>query len=200
MRLIDAIYWILKYKRQGRVEHKSIDSMLHWMANYLLPDGNLLPPSLHLCKRVLQVKSWREKERHVCDSCDQGHLFQKRDKKHWNCDEKCPHCSETRFVLLREGGVNRLRPRAWFIDLGLEDAIKSMFEDTWWTKQRGQHRDVHDEASYWASKECQRMKQTLPDFDSEKNSPYDLLLDWVEPYNSATHSVGLMAIRSVITN
>jgi hypothetical protein len=81
-----------------------------------------------------------------------------------------------------------------------------MFEDTWFTAQRGNHRDPDVPGSYWRSPECERMVQAVKefvgrdmgeeaDFLSKNNSPYHLLLDWLEPYNSATYSVGVVGIR-----
>jgi hypothetical protein len=202
---VDVLFFIVKLHMDSRIDRAALNSLLHFLAKELLPVGNLLPPSLHLCKKVLGVESWRAKERHVCNSekCV-GHVFGHLDRKEWNHHkhEQCPNCHTSRFVEKKIGNKEVLFPRAWYLDLGLESAIKHMFEDTWFTSQRGKHRDPDVPGSYWASPECQRMAEAIKkhmggdvDFLSEENSPYHLLLDWLEPYNSATYSVGVVAIR-----
>ena len=76
IRLVDAIFFLLKMKFTARLGNSVLDSLIHSLANFFLPPGNILPPTLHLCKRVLEVDKWDAKERHVCDNetC-KGHLF-----------------------------------------------------------------------------------------------------------------------------
>lgn len=176
---------------------------------FLPSPGNILPSSLHMCKRILEVDQWHERERHVCDSEDcRGHLFDKLPKKDWASkkDEKCPCCQRPRFRTVIKGGKEVIELNvSWYIDLGLEDAIRTFFADENWVEQRAKHRIV-EPGSYWGSPEQERMAQFFKDNLDEwgncdysveclDHSPYDLLLDWLEPYNSATYSVGVVALR-----
>ena len=113
----------------------------------------------------------------------------------------CPECGLSRFATVNMGSCKVLKPRSWFIYLGLPDALEDFFDDDWWTAQRGKHRDVNEEGSYWGSEEYNRMKQWLQnevreDYDdAQRFSPYDLLLDWLEPYDSCQHSTGVVSTR-----
>ena len=67
-------------------------------------------------------------------------------------------------------------------------------------QQLGQHRDETVQGSFWATEEWRRIKGWVHDHMHEDFKPklfslYDLLLDWLEPYNSCQHSTGLMSIR-----
>ena len=68
VKLIDAIFFLLKWKHVNRLGHKVLDTLIHSLHSFLLPSNNILPPSLHLCKRVLGVDKWHKFERHVCDN------------------------------------------------------------------------------------------------------------------------------------
>jgi hypothetical protein len=199
VKLIDAIFFLLKMKHVNRLGHKVLDCFIHSLHSFLLPSNNILPPSLHLCKRVLGVDKWHKFERHVCDNegCS-GYLYDHLDRAQWKESDTCPLCNQTRFV--RVGSSDQLKPRYWFIHLGLESALDDFFEDTWWVEQLGQQRDESVQGSFWASEEWRRIKGWVRDHMHEDFKPklfslYDLLLDWLEPYNSCQHSTGLMSIR-----
>jgi hypothetical protein len=199
VKLIDAIFFLLKMKHVNRLGHKVLDCFIHSLHSFLLPSNNILPPSLHLCKRVLGVDKWHKFERHVCDNegCS-GYLYDHLDHAQWKESDTCPLCNQTRFV--RVGSSDQLKPRYWFIHLGLESALDDFFEDTWWVEQLGQQRDESVQGSFWASEEWRRIKGWVRDHMHEDFKPklfslYDLLLDWLEPYNSCQHSTGLMSIR-----
>ena len=59
VKLIDAIFYLLKMKHVNRLGHKVLDNFIHSLHSFLLPSNNILPPSLHLCKRVLGV--WKQR-------------------------------------------------------------------------------------------------------------------------------------------
>ena len=204
-RTIDTIFFMLHHKRETRMERSALDKQLHFMSTHLLPEGNYLPPSLHMCKRVLGVEQWHDKQRHVCDADDcPGYVFPKIHKKDWeqHAEDKCKCCSRPRFQRVTRGQKTPLKLNvSWFIDLGLEEAIRSFFDDESFVQQRAKHRHVAP-GSYWGSSEHVRMANWLHDnwgadysTDCKEHSPYDLLLDWLEPYNSAAYSVGVVALR-----
>lgn len=204
-RTIDTIFFMLHHKRETRMERSALDKQLHFMSTHLLPEGNNLPPSLHMCKRVLGVEQWHEKQRHVCDADDcAGYVFPQIHKKDWeqHAEDVCKCCSRPRFQRVTRGRKTPLKLNvSWFIDLGLEEAIRSFFDDERFVEQRAKHRHVAP-GSYWGSSEHVRMANWLRDnwgadysIDCKEHSPYDLLLDWLEPYNSAAYSVGVVALR-----
>ncbi len=201
VKLIDAIFYLLKMKHVNRSGHKALDGLIHSLHTYLLPSNNILPPSLHLCKRVLGVDKWYKFERHVCDheGCT-GYLYPHLDRAKWkeHAEDTCPMCEQTRFVTV--GSSDQLKPRYWFIHLGLGSALSDFFEDSWWVQQLGQHRDETVQGSFWATEEWRRIKGWVRQHMNQEFAPklyslYDLLLDWLEPYNSCQHSTGVISIR-----
>jgi hypothetical protein len=83
----------------------------------------------------------------------------------------------------------------------LEEGIRSFFDDDKFVEQRAKYR-TDASGSYWGSPEHIRMAEWLlmhwqADYSQActDHSPYDLLLDWLEPYNSAAYSVGVVALR-----
>lgn len=193
---------MLKLKHDRKLDQTALDAIISALSGYFLPKDNILPPSLHLCKRVLGVQLWHKKERHCCDNPNcVGHVYEYVDRSNWteHSKEACPGCGESRFVEVRMGSSTRLKPRYWFIHLGVKDALQDFFEDAWFTEQRGNHRDASQAGTYWGGEEYNRMKKWLHDrdvdFDSKDHSPYDLLLDWLQPYNSCSYSTGILSIR-----
>eukprot|EP00798_Chlamydomonas_sp_ICE-L_P005292 gene5292-18536_t len=200
--VMEVVFFLLQFKRTAMIGKTDIDSLIKFMSRFLLPDDNILPASEHMFKKVLKVPSWDEKQRHVCDrqGCV-GYTWDNLPRKQWDAhkDDTRRRCYQPRFIQCYKGGKRQLKPFNWVIELGVEDAIQDMFQDVTWSAERGKARDM-GEGSYWTSPECNRMVEKLEekaiDFTSQKNSTYDLLLDWEEPYNSVAYSVGILGIRN----
>lgn len=47
----------------------------------------------------------------------------------------------------------------YYIDMGLENVIRSFFSDPDWCQQRGKHRNLNGEGSYWDGSEAQRLRE-----------------------------------------
>lgn len=43
--------------------------------------------------------------------------------------------------------------------MGLENVIRSFFSDPDWCRQRGKHRNINGEGSFWAGTEAQRLRE-----------------------------------------
>lgn len=76
----------------------------------LMYQPNLLPPSLHLMRAVVEAEDWSDFEVHVCSrsSCShpQGHVFPFLPKAEWKAHaaDQCPHCNGPRFVTSHVSG------------------------------------------------------------------------------------------------
>ena len=84
---------------------------------------------------------------------------------------------------------------AWYIDFGLRETIQDMFLDPRFVAARELGGREEGPGCYWSSPEAQRMRQQCPRFAAKEASGYDLLLDWVQPYKSMVHSMGVIGIR-----
>ena len=54
---------------------------------------------------------------------------------------------------------------------------------------------VEGGGGYWSSPEAQRMRLEVPKFGDKTASGYDILLDWMQPYKSVAHTMGVIGIR-----
>ena len=61
-----AAYLLLDLKRQHKQRDTHFDMLVRLLSVAILPPGNLLPPSLHLIEKVLDVKAIHSYAYHVC--------------------------------------------------------------------------------------------------------------------------------------
>lgn len=88
--------------------------------------------------------------------------------------------------------------RRYYIDLGLENAIRSFFEDPEWCRQRGASTSrIQGEGSWWGGTEVARLRNEAPylQVDDPDTSGYELMVDWLEPFKSVAYSVGVVGVR-----
>ena len=120
-----------------------------------MPRPNFVPPSMYMLKKVLDAPEWSDYEVHVCSTktCT-GHVFPVVKRSVWDAhkDDACPHCKAPRFRTVLLAGREELVPRAWYIDFGLENVIKQLFQQQEFCSRRGkasarEDHDRHD--SYW---------------------------------------------------
>lgn len=100
--LVHMIFFLLSLKKHHNIDKTALDSIIHYISTHVLPKGHILPPSLHMCKKVLKVGTWRDKARHVCSNpnCD-GFLFDHIAVKDWDKHghDTCPQCLTPRFKM-----------------------------------------------------------------------------------------------------
>ncbi|KXZ42339.1 hypothetical protein GPECTOR_159g107 [Gonium pectorale] len=122
-----------------------LEAWLKFVFNRLFPVTTFVPSTHYLLRKLVGAKDWTEYMVHVCDNEDCiGHVYEKLPDKHtWkdNLDEKCPHCSETRFKTRERGGRVFVEPRYWYIDFGVEETIQYMAMDADFVAKRGAGRD-----------------------------------------------------------
>ena len=98
--LQQAVYGLLMWKRVYSVGRKAMDTLIKLISTRMLPQGHILPPSLHILQRVSEAQEWDEYEVHVCGkkSCA-GHAWDYIPRGNWkeHCNDVCPHCSGPRF-------------------------------------------------------------------------------------------------------
>lgn len=96
-------------------------------------------------------------------------------------------------------GLGRLEPSSWYIDLGLEEVIKSdLFGNPAWVeawKRRPLGAAAKVPGSYWCASEYARLCSKLDcDILDGKHGMFELHLDWVQPWSSTLHSTGILGI------
>jgi hypothetical protein len=190
---------LLEHKHKHGVGRVAFDHHVKFLQSVALPKGNLLPKSGYLLKAAVGADDWQKYELHVCEGgpgC-KGYVWDHITGKEWEAhkEDKCPNCNTSRFVDVKHGSRCRLKPRHWYIELGVEEGIRDFFANPEWCEQRGEHRDwTPGNGCYWGGTEARRLRDGGPALriftDRKRSSPYDLLLDWLEPYNSVAHSVG----------
>ena len=196
----EFVFFMLSHKFNNQVGQKQFNELCRFLAMTVLPRGNLAPPSYELMRRIIDCPDWSDYEVHVCDrpNC-KGHVWEHLPKKHWkdHADDLCPQCNQPRFVMSTVCGRPTRQPYQYYIDLLVEERIADFFNDPVWCKQRGKSRSL-DPGSFWVSAEFTRLQAyaTANGFQFDGNtSSYELMLDWLEPYNSVKYSVGVMAVR-----
>lgn len=193
-------YALLKSKLEHHLTDKYFDELCNFLASVLLPQPNKQPPSLYLVKKVCKVGDVHDYEKHVCENdCmrfDDIPLARYAER----ADEKCtnPKCNMPRFKLSGAGG-NLLVPRKVFWEIGVDEAIKSMFGDPEWNSLRGRNRGGAP-LDFYNSPEAKRLNGATggallhPD-----NSAYELGMDFFQCFDFKQHSVGLLGMRCVFS-
>ena len=200
--LREYIYFMLNHKVKNNATKEQFDDMCRFNHHFGYPEGNLCPPSFALMRRIIEAPSWSDHEFHVCDrpGCV-GHVWEHVPKKQWkyHFDDLCPGCGGPRFVESTICGRLQRQPYRWYIDLLVEERIADFFNNEEWCRQRGKQRSL-EPGSFWSSPEFTRLRNWAVlhrfQFDGD-TSAYELLLDWVEPFNSVQCSVGIFAIRCI---
>ena len=147
---------------------------------------------------------------HLCltSSIPTGHLFEHVPKNRWkhHAQEKCPHCQGDRFKTIIRNNKEFLEPVSWYIDFGLQNQWLALFQSPEFNQHRGQHRSM-EPGSFWSSKEAERLRVFAQEHEltNEPNgfptdfSPFELGIDWLEPWNSVKYSMGLVILRNCDT-
>lgn len=104
-----ACFLLLELKRKHRLHDTAFDILMRCLAEVLLPEGNILPPSLYLVERLLQSRPPDTCAYHACPKdCKVWPHLPRRD---WalHKDDRCD-CGAARFVTQTAAGVPCLRP------------------------------------------------------------------------------------------
>ena len=74
--MVEAIFYLLTMKQMQRMGTTAFNQHVKFL-QLLLPDGNILPPSLHLMRRAIGCSNWSDYEEHVCDrdGCQGGSVL-----------------------------------------------------------------------------------------------------------------------------
>lgn len=67
--IIEACHWLATLKSSSRMTDEAVDKTCQMIHKFLLPDGNLFPPSYHIVKATLGVDSSAACTDHICDKC-----------------------------------------------------------------------------------------------------------------------------------
>jgi hypothetical protein len=112
---------------------------------------------------------------------------------------RCPGCNERRFDMYRTQKGQRLRPRKYCIDFGLEKSIRELWADEEFCKARdeGRARDTNG-SDFWggeyATEIDSRVGRQL--FRSDSGG-YEIGMDFARPYKSLQYSLGFVFLRSL---
>ena len=138
-----------------------------------------------------------------------GHVFDHVRKKRWkfHADEKCPHCKGPRFITQKSvNGKTIYQPFKWYIDFGLKEQWLSIVNSPEFRAQRGNNRNT-EPGSFFASQEAERLRQFTVEHNMTSDepeaglhrdfSPFEIALDWLEPWNSVAYSNGMAIVRNL---
>jgi len=105
-----ACYVLLSQKRSLRQKDTAFDQQMRLLRDVFLPEGNLLPPSLHLVEKVAGCRVPDDYSFHVCP-CDR-HSWDNIPKASWplHSEDDCPACGLSRFVRSVDTGLP-IKPR-----------------------------------------------------------------------------------------
>jgi len=67
--IIEACHWLATLKSSSRMTDDALDKVCQMIHKFLLPEGNLFPPSYHIVKATLGVDSSAGCTDHICDKC-----------------------------------------------------------------------------------------------------------------------------------
>jgi len=100
-----ACYVLLSQKRALRQKDTACDQQMRLLRDMFLPEGNLLPPSLHLMEKVAGCRVPDDYSFHVCP-CD-GHSWDHLPRSEWplHSEDNCPACGLSRFVTSVDTGL-----------------------------------------------------------------------------------------------
>jgi hypothetical protein len=202
--VLQACYCLLTHKLSNKFGDVAFDELLRLLHEVFLPEGNLLPPSLYILRKVLGCSNWDEFELHVCSNPNCGaHVwpYLPRAQYEEHKDDACPCCATARFKPEICGVRTTWQPLAWYIDFGVSHTVQQFFYDP-------EFRELHDavdrtpsRGSYWGGSEALRLAGALEsdqdwaDISSSDTGLYELCLDWLEPFKSVKYSVGILGIR-----
>jgi hypothetical protein len=182
---------------------EALNSLLAFFADFVLPQPNFMPKSMYMMKEVVGVGDWDEFERHVCTNKNcSGHQWPHVPKSEWeqHKHDTCPKCNSSRF----DCSTPIIKPHGWCINFGLKKTLEDLLADAELLDDLRRDRpNPSPPDSYHASPEASRLQEWFrtegndPDFSWEdwQNLRIDLLVDWLQPYSSVSHSVGIISIR-----
>jgi hypothetical protein len=197
--VIGACYVLANEKIDGRMSNKSVDRMCRYIADIILPKGNLHPPSLYLLKKCLKVEEADKFEMHVCTNDCYRFPKLKKSQYHDHRDDKCPKCQQPRFKVVELTSGTTIKPNKVFWDLGLARTLREcFFSRPEFNQQRGKGRDKYD-TDFYKSDEAQRLDARVGGaLMKAENSAYEIGFDFFQPFVFKTYSVGIVVIRWVL--
>ncbi|GIM12301.1 hypothetical protein Vretimale_15674 [Volvox reticuliferus] len=192
---------LLGHIKEHGPRREELESVLR-LYSATLPPRHLCPDSLYMLIRLTGAKRWDEYEYHVCSSAEcTGHVYGKAEAA--PSVECCPKCALPRFKIVSIGGKDVREPSNWFIYFGIEEVIRSQFfANPEFCRQRGKFRGAGAPgSSMWKGAWVQRLQQYNSGIAlSPDSSIYDIGIDWITPYNSTQHSVGVIFLRCADVN
>ncbi len=87
-------------KQRSKTNDTQFDRDSRLVSEYYCPEGNFVPPSFYLVRKLLESREAQECERHVCTH--DKHVFPPAlpSEYHQHRDDECP-CGERRFDEVR---------------------------------------------------------------------------------------------------
>lgn len=190
--VVQAIHKELEFKLRHHHTNEAVNDRCK-VERADLHEGNLYPPSLHICLGVAGCPSAESCMYHVCPTgC---HRFEKLCPQEFEAhsEDKCPTCEAPRFERDRLG---HLVPCRVMFDFGVSEVIRDLFKCHDWTALRDEGRG--EEGEYYKSPEAVRLHREAGVLLTDRDgSVYELGLDWLQPYDTShgNHSMGITCLR-----
>jgi hypothetical protein len=139
----EVYYYWGRVLASGSETVASVNSHLRFYHD-MLPEGNRHPTSVAQIKAGINAESWQEHQRVYCnnDKCAVGGTVMPRcPREDWSAEKKCKCCKEPLFrEVIRPNGDIVLEPKAWFIQLNLQQQLQSLFSMPEWVQYWNQGR------------------------------------------------------------
>ena len=106
---LEADVLLFGWRHESSIKDRAIEALLQLLKR-LLPEGNLLPESLYMLRKVLKIKRPCDYQYHACPN--DKHYWKPLPQSQWSADasEPCP-CGHQRFKQLEvAGGRSKLQP------------------------------------------------------------------------------------------
>jgi hypothetical protein len=198
--VIQAAYLLLAWKHMFTVGDNCINALLKVIRHAFLSGvENMLPPSLHMLRRILDSPNLEDFTYHVCeDDCyifpDQPPATQYEAMATSYPPSQCPECLKPRFVM-KSG---QWKPAKYCLYFGIARAVQKFFSMPIFCSSLGKGRDYFNTAQWWGSPDARLMNIRLGGKLFAENStisPYSIGFDFAEIFTFKNWSTGLFFIR-----
>jgi hypothetical protein len=166
--VMEVAYQLFVNKIESNQKDNEFNRYCKLHSQYALPEGNFYPPSLHVCKVILDIEEVSKYERHVCvNDCT---VFPIQREEDWlaHRQDRCPHCEEKRFEEYRVAAGPCARPCKVFWYFGVAETMQEYFNDKEFCRLRRYAR--LDTSDFWSGAYADRINLCSPGNRSPRSS------------------------------
>ena len=216
--LAQLLYNILSKDEPVHVKERSLE-----VARLAAADGSIIPPSIHLVRRALQLRSLQSTSIHICSQCCR-YAWKPIPKEDWpqcaddcECSQcTCPVCKESNGVIAKRFNKDNkeIKPNLRCYYLGVRKSIQRLFATEEFRRAKKLRKPYDKIGSWWNSshalwvnevtggkaetnEEMMEGGDMLGEAFIDDNGIYSLHFDWVQGkrVGKEPYSIGLVTLR-----